>query len=258
MNARRMLPALVALTLGLALTGGLSSCDCGTNSDVDGGLEAGAVDGGGESQPGEVPAEPTNDSGIGEPGQDGGTGDLQADGGAVEQPPDSGGSDGRPDGGAGDATPTCAFQIELYECYWHLLGGYTVKEFEDRLKKCTAGKKPLVVGSADIVSYDWTDQKVTLTADATTRLLASLPKDWVRSHGGNMAFVVTLKGAWLYAGVFYNEMGAAAIAFPVIHIDQANGQLTFRIKPGLNNLGSWAPIKQDKIKECFRGVGKLQ
>jgi hypothetical protein len=70
----------------------------------------------------------------------------------------------------------------------------------------------------DIELYDWNQQTITLTVEATTDLRQAFDDDALSRWMIGQAFVVTCDGDWVYGGVFYLPEGAAGIDFPAIYL----------------------------------------
>ncbi len=143
------------------------------------------------------------------------------------------------------------FQLIILNEDWHDL--QLRYEYNTAYPNLTAADKsnPLfTIGLAEIESYDWTWQAITLTPDATTRLIDALPlsdKDGVRSlialkeslGWGNPLenalyihpFVVMVNDEMLYGGIFLDPMSQMAIDFPVIRISLVNGQAVLYLLP---------------------------
>jgi hypothetical protein len=96
-------------------------------------------------------------------------------------------------------------------------------------------------GAADVESYIWKTQRITLTREASARLDAAAlkiipdrgsPTDpdrvrWMRDH----VFEVRLNGKLLYGGFFTSPWSGRTCPFPVIHPEWVEGQFVFYLLP---------------------------
>ncbi|MBI5929694.1 MAG: hypothetical protein HY862_10320 [Chloroflexi bacterium] len=143
------------------------------------------------------------------------------------------------------------FQIIILNQDWNDLQlGYRFITAQPNLNAADKSNPLFTIGLEEIESYDWTWQAITLTPDATTRLIDVLPisdKEGVRSlidlkeslGWGNPlenalyihSFVVMVNGEMLYGGIFLDPMSQMAIDFPVIRISLVNGQAVLYLLP---------------------------
>ncbi len=143
------------------------------------------------------------------------------------------------------------FQLIILNEDWHDLQlRYEYNTAYPNLNAADKSNPLFTIGLAEIESYDWTWQAITLTPDATTRLIDVLPisdKDGVRSlialkeslGWGNPLenalyihpFVVMVNDEMLYGGIFLDPMSQMAIDFPVIRISVVNGQAVLYLLP---------------------------
>ncbi len=187
------------------------------------------------------------------------------------------------------------FQLLILNQDWHDLQlGYKYITAQPNLNAADKSNPLFVIGLEEIESYDWTWQAITLTPDATTRLIDVLPlsdKDGVRSlidlkeslGWGNPLenalyihpFVVMVNDEMLYGGIFLDPMSQMAIDFPVIRISLVNGQAVLYLLPvhipfvnydpfagaasvdnAINQVveGDWSQFSDD-IKSAFMAFG---
>ena len=127
--------------------------------------------------------------------------------------------------------------------------------------------------SADAIdSYDWSEQIITLTTQASVAILDiyEVTSEDCRKNRDKvclirLAFVVVYQGKPLYGGIFWikDYMGAEAFLYPIIYsMITADGRVAFIIRP--NNLSSetysaddWLLIKDKRIEALFAELGKL-
>lgn len=187
------------------------------------------------------------------------------------------------------------FQLIILNEDWHDL--QLRYEYNTAYPNLTAADKsnPLfTIGLDEIESYDWTWQAITLTPDATSRLIEVLPisdKEGVRSlielkeslGWGNPLenalyihpFVVMVNNEMLYGGIFLDPISQMAIDYPVIRISLVNGQAVLYLLPvhipfvnydpfagavAMDNAinqaveGDWSQFSDD-AKSAFMGFG---
>lgn len=188
------------------------------------------------------------------------------------------------------------FQIIILNQDWNDLQlGYKYITAYPNLNAADKSNPRFVIRLEEIESYDWTWQAITLTPDATTRLIDVLPlsdKEGVRSlielkeslGWGNPlenalyihSFVVMVNDEMLYGGIFLDPMSQMAIDFPVIRISLVNGQAVLYLLPvhipfvnydpfagaasvdnAINQVveGDWSQFSDD-IKSAFMSFGK--
>jgi hypothetical protein len=99
--------------------------------------------------------------------------------------------------------------------------GYTRESAFPIMKKININKDTLwSITEENIEQYDWTNQEITLTLDATNKILQSLGEDtlfgWVAMK---QIFIVTFDNEWRFGRVIEMQGSAAAIRFPVIYLD---------------------------------------
>ena len=123
----------------------------------------------------------------------------------------------------------------------------------------------------DIASYDWSEQIISLTTQASTAMLDKYEvtnTDCVKNRGKvcviRQAFVVVYQGEPLYGGIFWikDDMGAEAILYPIIaSIVTDDGHVAFIIRPDNSifdhSADDWLLIKDKRIEELFAELGKL-
>ncbi|MCQ3928870.1 MAG: hypothetical protein DPW16_00295 [Chloroflexi bacterium] len=187
------------------------------------------------------------------------------------------------------------FQIIILNQDWNDLQlGYKYITAQPNLNAADKSTPLFTIGLDEIESYDWTWQAITLTPDATTRLIDVLPisdKEGVRSlidlkeslGWGNPLenalyihpFVVMVNDEMLYGGIFLDPMSQMAIDFPVIRISLVNGQTVLYLLPvhipfvnydplagtavvdsAINEVveGDWSQFSDD-IKSAFMAFG---
>jgi len=143
-------------------------------------------------------------------------------------------------------TPS-GLQLHVLNLDWSDLGfRYTTQDVWPVLTSADLAQRRLLLEEPDIRTYDWDHQEVWLSDPAIRRLVQCAADKLLRNAVGQ-AFVVTLDDDRLYGGLFYDQGGAAAIRFPVIH---ALGEPTIvlRIRPALGY--GWAPNEPYLAAQC--------
>ena len=93
-------------------------------------------------------------------------------------------------------------------------------------------KPALVLRPADVESYVWSVQRITLTPAATQRMLAVHPDtDFERWWIPKYPFAVRVDGELLYGGVFDDPMSQMTMWFPVIHAELVDGRAVLHLLP---------------------------
>jgi hypothetical protein len=138
-------------------------------------------------------------------------------------------------------------QLHVLPLLWPDLGfRYTMAESWPILARTDLTKSLLVLGVADIQTYDWTNQEIWLTDTCLQRMRDTNTARLVLDTVGR-GFVVTLEGTRLYGGLLIHDYGAAAIRFPVIHaVGPSRGVL--RVRPALGN--GWTPANPYVADQC--------
>lgn len=127
--------------------------------------------------------------------------------------------------------------------------GYTRESAFPIMKKINIEKDTLwSITEEDIEQYDWTNQEITLTLDATNKIWQSLGEDtlfgWVAMK---QIFIVTFDNEWRFGGVIEMQGSADAIRFPVIYLDYYS---TNKIIMKLCNSHRWTLDYSD----CTEGI----
>lgn len=113
----------------------------------------------------------------------------------------------------------------------------------------------ILVEDKDIEVYDWENQTIILTKEASTRINDTLGD-----------FIVVLGDKRLYGGRGIHIASAMPIRFPVIYTMENSGRTELVIrsahelshdKPNLDD-ELWERIASPEIKEHFQSQGKLQ
>lgn len=156
-------------------------------------------------------------------------------------------------GSPAKATEPTQFQLVILKQDWSDLKlRYSSDEALPLLKAARAAGTLTIIGLEDIESYHWPRQSITLTTQATTRLMADLPPEgeWKsnlramakikRNYGwGNpiewslhqKGFLVTVNDEALYGGVFLEPMSQMAILYPVIRPGLRENKAIFNLLP---------------------------
>jgi len=137
-----------------------------------------------------------------------------------------------------DATGDHDFKLLVLKKRWGDMNlGYDYDQAFPRLKSSAPGNVLYRIEAAQIESYDWKRQAITLTAGATDALVKALAGDTGVESGikalGDLkkkagmsnalelslytrGFLVTSSGEALYGGIFLDAMSQMAINYPVI------------------------------------------
>ncbi len=145
--------------------------------------------------------------------------------------------------------------------------GYAAEPAYAKLRAQIGGPVAATIAEADIQSYHWARQTLTLTQAATARLLkdlavsASPDAEFAFDH---RAFIVATGADFVYGGVFLRPISPMGIAYPVIAADGASGQIVLSIRPRQGfvygdpgRIADWGPIQNETIRARFRALGKL-
>jgi hypothetical protein len=157
------------------------------------------------------------------------------------------------------------YELVFLAADWNDLAlGYAWEEAWPKLRAAAGGPGGFVVREADVQSYYWPTQRVTLTPEATTRLLAGLrelkkeplrklldrsPTPDLERLLYQRPWVVRVGGEPLYGGIGLDAISAMGINFPVIHGQLAGGRAVLRFLP------AHMPFDLDpRFEESARGV----
>lgn len=134
------------------------------------------------------------------------------------------------------------------------------------LAQVDLGASTWVIDQDDIETYNWSEQSITLTQNASSRLVQHL-SEWsylpiALSHRG---FVATIDGDKLYGGVFLEAGSPMAIPWPVIYPDVSGETVVLRLRPAhplsarYQDLDPSARsvIEIERVRDFFRRRGKL-
>lgn len=145
------------------------------------------------------------------------------------------------------------FQLLILKQDWSDLKlRYSFDEALPLLKAARNAGALMEIGLEDIESYHWPRQSITLTTQATTRLMAALPPEselkpnirgmaqFKKERGwGNpiewalhqKGFLTLISEEVLYGGVFLEPMSQMAILYPVIRPGLAENRAVFNLLP---------------------------
>jgi hypothetical protein len=171
--------------------------------------------------------------------------------------------------GSGDSQSPQRLQICLHNHFGNY--GYTYAELLERSRSEETTACVAVFTERDILKYRMSEKpsgrvELQLTAEASSRIARKregIYKD-VCEEG---LFTITLDGKSLYRGQCYLRIGAAALRYPVMHIESGNdGTMALRIG---SYQGVWAGmqapdssaierIDPPQLREFFRQLGKLE
>jgi hypothetical protein len=170
--------------------------------------------------------------------------------------------------------------VILKEDWFDLKLGYTYAQALPILKSAKTADTLFIIGMSDIESYHWTQQSITLTKEATDKLMRALPEDRdLKKHvqymtkvkkergWGNLiepalhlkGFLVTCNDELIYAGIFLEPMSEVASGYPVIRprmserkavLNMLPVQLPFvAYDPNSNDIAVWtAAIAPEGVK----------
>ena len=124
----------------------------------------------------------------------------------------------------------------------------------------------------DIEEYNWSEQTIKLTTNATQSLLSKFKVSSASEIDmvfgvSHRAFVVTLDGSPQYGGLFLVRGSQMAISYPVIYMDyQDNGNLVLTIRPFHTVITgdlapsdqAWAIVRQESIRSSLAQTDKLR
>jgi hypothetical protein len=149
--------------------------------------------------------------------------------------------------------PSEGFALVVLKQDWYDLKlGYTYQQALPLLKKAEPAGSLFILETKDIASYQWVRQMITLTPEATQRLLKVLPaKEDLRPYIRGMAnwkdkegfgnplemplyakgFLVKVNDQVIYGGIFLDPLSQMAIHYPVIRVGLEKGRAIFSILP---------------------------
>ncbi len=150
------------------------------------------------------------------------------------------------------------------------IAGYAYAELEARHGTCGLGECLATLTEQDVAAYVAArapDGRVELelTAGASEALRARAPEGRAAELFGEGPFAVSLDGRRLYLGQCYLRMGAAALRYPVMHVEDEDGRVRLRIG---DVQGRWAAgvaggpeetsrMDPPELRALFAGLGKL-
>jgi hypothetical protein len=117
-----------------------------------------------------------------------------------------------------------------------------------------------VITVEDVATYEWADQRMTLTVAATNRVAAQLGIAADEFFLGNEhVFAVTVDGERLLSGIILARGSAMGIAYPVAYLEMEGGALvvSFRDRHDLG-MGRATALHRPVIEANFQAAGKLR
>jgi hypothetical protein len=147
--------------------------------------------------------------------------------------------------------------FKIYILNGFITGSY--EEVEPFIKSLSLDEPVFVITAADIETYDWGKQTITLTKGATQRMGST----WQIFE---KAFVIMLGKDKLYGGVVAHIGSARRLDFPVIYAYNANNdQISLEIRPkhDFREYTRFDPklkaiIEIDAVHTLFRRLGKIR
>jgi hypothetical protein len=135
------------------------------------------------------------------------------------------------------------------------------------LQKAYPSKVEYSFTEDDIESYDWSNQIITLTPQASenflknsTAILNKHSLDYIHGY----AFVTVYESTPIYGGIFMPNIPiATAYSYPIIYPDIVDGQILFKIRSRhmdfetKHDSPEWKRIKDERVKTLFERLGKL-
>ncbi len=119
--------------------------------------------------------------------------------------------------------------------------------------------------TTDIESYDWNNQVIILTEEASTNLenfFSTTETTNIENIISNHPFLVIFDNEPIYGGLFLSGIPiATSYDFPIIYPKQENNKISLTIKPNNSilrtySVDEWKVIKDDRIKKYFDELGK--
>ncbi len=144
-----------------------------------------------------------------------------------------------------------------------MLAGYDYDSVLPRLRKLAPDEAFVTLRESDVAAYRVSRSgtvELVLDEAATKRVAGGRP---LTDACGEGPFVVLFDEELLYGGQCYPAMGAAALAYPVIHTDDDHGRLVLRVAPAQ---GSWDPgdrestarIDPPVLRARFERLGRFE
>ncbi len=156
--------------------------------------------------------------------------------------------------------------VILKEDWFDLKLGYAYAQALPLLKSATIKDSLFLIGMDDIESYHWTRQSITLTKEATGKLIRALPEERdLKKHVQYMAkvkkergwgnrteaalhlkgFLVICDDELLYAGIFLEPMSEIAAGYPVIRPGMSENKAIFYLLPVQIPFVAYDPVSND-------------
>jgi hypothetical protein len=156
-------------------------------------------------------------------------------------------------GSSRSAAAPAGFRLVILKQSWGSLGlGYQHETSWAKLRSVSLADALLTITAEDLESYEWATQSLTLTENATRRLVAALPSATRREEGAEKLTALTERLGWgsaveralytrpfvvllgderLYGGIFLDPPSQMAIDFPVARCSGGNDRVVFRLLP---------------------------
>jgi hypothetical protein len=119
----------------------------------------------------------------------------------------------------------------------------------------------VLVSDTDIESYNWNNQLITLTKEASDSISGILSENRFSLIERN--FVVALDQTKYYAGSIIEASSARAIDYPVIYIVESDDRVTLEIRPSHSvmspdyQISENDSINKQDLREYFNQIHKL-
>ena len=119
------------------------------------------------------------------------------------------------------------------------------------LAAATLGPDAVTIEANDVVEYDWKSQSITLTTEASARLLDRCPGEGPATCL-HLYFIVTFGDRRLYSGVVWEEGSAMSAPFPTLYVSVSPDHVTLELWRGPTTF-----VDLPEIHDYFKSLGKL-
>lgn len=164
-------------------------------------------------------------------------------------------------------TNMSAKSFNLYILHQRLpISCYKLEKCWPLLKQADVKDSDFVISQNDIETYNWSNQTITLTLEATNRLKGTFSGDLSNLGFERIAFVTTLDDEWLYGGIFL-DLSQQPYSFPLIFTDSSGTQAILYLRPSaprhpIQDYQQYSASQRElieigKVHDFFKGLGKL-
>lgn len=159
-----------------------------------------------------------------------------------------------------------SFELHILRGTWDALGlGYEASHSQPKLERLWTSTKETTLTEADVESFAWDDQRVTLTERASQEFIRAYAAD--ASDSGlsvldHRAFVVATGGRFRFGGVVLHPESPMGISYPVLNCAWEGERVVVVVRSSVTTSGAGGLLEVDpaycEVAELFERRDTLE